>query len=518
MAKGSYKYRDFVDRGVVALNNWDFDAYLSPNDFSPNFTKYLGPQSMGVPPQKREDWYEDLTTGFVGQNFKQWHATIQQYCEDADNRCAIAWCRENGILIDGREYEMDYVMRYEFDENGKLEKLYEHTDSDLQKGIYMRWMERLEKEKEKETQKQKQKETQTQENGQKEVDTAKQNKNTDQPRQLYLITYPRSASNLLVRILSLENQPNVLSRDRGGGYFFLPFFNLGDELNNRSRHVEKWTQEERSQMMQMYQKCYDDLEEHVQRASAEGKTIFVKEHGDFMTEPTAQTRFLFGKDSVTEFPWTVKVPSTYGSELTHSALNHTALPDQFLQTWLPTFLIRHPALAFPSHYRTIIDTKGVEAARAGERDQILMMTLHWTRALYDWYTQHLSKPEPGVDSDITWPLVLEADDIMTEPEVIVRFCEIAGLDTTKLQSSWTPATEEELAKINKVGRRMFSTISASNGIVKGKTSANLDIDTEAKKWKGEFGEGEGEKIERWVRAAMPDYEFMKAKRLRPKPA
>lgn len=70
--------------------------------------------------------------------------------------------------------------------------------------------------------------------------------------------------------------------------------------------------------------------------------------------------------------------------------------------------------------------------------------------------------------------------------------------------------------MSKVGQRMLSAISASSGIITGKTSINLDIDTEAKKWKEEFGEQEGEKVERMVRAAMPDYEFMKAKRLRPK--
>ena len=488
----------------VALNNWDFDAYLSPNDFAPNFTKYLGPQSMGVPPQKREDWYKDLTTGFVGQNYKQWHATIQQYCEDADNRCAIAWCRESGILIDGRKYEMDYVMRYEFDENGKLEKLFEHTDSDLQKGIYMRWMERLDMEKEVEKAQVKQ--------------PTKEKENTDRCRRLYLITYPRSASNLLVRILSLDKQPNVLAPNLGG-YFFLPLINLGNELKIRTKHIEEWTHDEREKTMRMYQNCFDKLEEHMQTAAAEGKTIFVKEHGDFMTEPTAQTRFLFGQDSTKESPWTAQAPSTYGPKLTHSSLNHTALPDEFLQTWLPTFLVRHPALAFPSHYRAIVDVEGAEAAKAGDREQQLIMTLHWTRTLYDWYTQKVSRPETGLDEDVAWPLVLEADDIIAEPEVVVRFCEIVGLDPTKLKFSWSPFGEEELAKLpnDEFAIRMRSTLSASTGVLREKASSNLEIDTEAKKWRVEFGDREGEKIERLVRAAMPDYEFMKARRLRPKP-
>ncbi|MCJ1366812.1 hypothetical protein MMC16_005942 [Acarospora aff. strigata] len=105
---------------------------------------------------------------------------------------------------------------------------------------------------------------------------------------------------------------------------------------------------------------------------------------------------------------------------------------------------------------------------------------------------------------------------MIEPEVVLRYSEIVRLDPTKLKFSWEPAGKGELDKMPGTERRMRSTISASAGIVQGKTSTNLDIVEEAKKWRLEFGEEEGEKIEKWVRAAMPDYEYMKAKRLRPR--
>lgn len=38
-------------------------------------------------------------------------------------------------------------------------------------------------------------------------------------RGIYLITYPRTASNLPVRMLALDKQPNVISTEYGG-YFF----------------------------------------------------------------------------------------------------------------------------------------------------------------------------------------------------------------------------------------------------------------------------------------------------------
>ncbi|MCJ1388320.1 hypothetical protein MMC18_001166 [Xylographa bjoerkii] len=337
-------------------------------------------------------------------------------------------------------------------------------------------------------------------------------------RRFYLLTHPRSCSNLLVRILSFGDQPNVAQHNIGQGYFFLPSDQLREELKLQGKNVESWTQNEQDQMKQAYQNCFKELQKHVDVAEAEGKIVFVKEHACFMTEPTALSGFLFGSENLKQAPWTVQVPSTYGTEITRSSLNETVLPDEFLQTWLPTFLIRHPALMFPSHYRTILDNLGVDAAYAeGERSEI--MTLHWTRVLYDWYSQHLAKPESGSTSDTSWPLLLDADDIINNPDVVVRLCEIVGMDSTKLQFEWKPAKKEYLAQLNNdVSRRMLSTLTASAGIMKEKSSVDIDISIEAKKWREEFGQSEGEKVEGWVRAAIPDYEYLRAKRLRPSSA
>jgi hypothetical protein len=174
-----------------------------------------------------------------------------------------------------------------------------------------------------------------------EKEEEKQEEQSHRPRRFFLITQPRTSSNLLLRILALKEPPNVaFSKD--GGYFFRPVFGLSHQLKNRSKHVEEWTQEERTQMMQSYQNGFVKLEEHVEKARAEDKIVLVKEHSSFLTEPTARTRFLLGQNSVKEAPWTVQVPNTYAPEVTHSVLNETVLPDRYLQTWRPAFLIGLP--------------------------------------------------------------------------------------------------------------------------------------------------------------------------------
>lgn len=327
-------------------------------------------------------------------------------------------------------------------------------------------------------------------------------------RRFYLITHPRSASNLLVRILSLGFQHNVLYRQKGG-YFFLPTGLLGKELKTEGRHVKEWTQDEKTRILASYQDDFNEMEEYLEKAQTEGKTAFVKEHSGFITHPLEQTKFLFGDFEVERSPWKVTTPARYGIPST-SDLNKTIFPDEFLQTWLPIFLVRHPALAFPSYYRTQLDLK--LATKKDDKQLELWMTLHWSRTLYDWYSQKLCD---SISERETWPIVLDAEDVTHRPEVLIRLCEIVGMDPTKLQFSWKPMSKEDVNDLipNVMERRFLSTVLASSGVIKEKTSINIDIDIEAKKWKEEFGEDMGEQMERWVRAAMPDYEYMTTRRL-----
>lgn len=120
---------------------------MSAELYSASFTKYLLPASLQFEPETLEQWRQNLTVGFVAQNYKTWKADLTGYWEDEESRSCIAWCHKVGLLVDDKEYAMDYITRYEFDPDGKLRALYEYNDALNQSGIFQRWVQRLERSK-----------------------------------------------------------------------------------------------------------------------------------------------------------------------------------------------------------------------------------------------------------------------------------------------------------------------------------------------------------------------------------
>jgi hypothetical protein len=351
---------------------------------------------------------------------------------------------------------------------------------------------------------------------------------------IFLLTHPRTASNLLVRILNLENQPALLRPDGEARtnakyeYFFLSTVPLRIKL--AIRPSVDWSHDEQTEAMQRLQASADSLLRYVEETEAQGGSVFVKEHLLWMLSPQAEDLVKGSPDS--ERPlWKVKLTgksliqegskaASNVSKHTHVDLqdeegtviqNETVLPDSFLCTWTPTFLIRHPALVFPSLYRTSVDLEGRAEARKNADGMFRMeMTWRWSRKLWEWYNQEWQQGNTTLR-----PIVLDADDIILKPEVIITYCRLVGLDAEKCRFEWERASTEEEGGMNFLERRMKSSLLSSTGIIRdGKVAAGLDMEQEVHKWKEEFGEGEARKIETWVAAAMLDYDFLWERRLR----
>ncbi|TEY37375.1 hypothetical protein BOTCAL_0523g00030 [Botryotinia calthae] len=316
-----------------------------------------------------------------------------------------------------------------------------------------------------------------------------------------LLSSPRTASNLLIMILNLENQPNIYTTEKSKhGYFFIDSFNTRKYLFAAdSPHMKDWTQEYRKKSLAAHQSCFEKLRDHAIAAKSEGKFAYVKEHTGWLTNPVALTEFLYD-DEVGEEGWTVKA---FDSQ-TRSIGNDTLLPDEVLKEWMPTFLIRHPALVIPSFARARRDIEGLESMKKQWKFGNMQMTMKWSRNLFDWYCSQ------GTEE----PIVLDADDIMTNRDIMVKYAKMIGADPTKLKFSWNvDKIEEDWGELAHEWRRMSSTLKSSSGILEGKTSSGLIVEEEVAKWKEEFGDEIAEGLETLVKNSLPHYEHMKAKRL-----
>ncbi|KAI0165580.1 hypothetical protein GGR57DRAFT_497052 [Xylariaceae sp. FL1272] len=225
--------------------------------------------------------------------------------------------------------------------------------------------------------------------------------------------------------------------------------------------MRDWSNDEVASVHEAQRKYFDALQDHIEDAEATHKIIFVKEHVTFINDPMH-----------------------------------------------PTFLIRHPAMMLPSLLRTFDDSKGKDAAWNGRTEpHEIEMTTKWFRAMYDFYVDQFGEGSQ-------WPVAIDADDIMRSPEFVVKYARITGLDPSKLKFSWEKASEEQLNKFPTLAVKILRTLNGSSGVDISKVAGDIDIAEEAVKWRAEFGEELGCKLEGWVRNAMPDYEYMYSRRLK----
>jgi hypothetical protein len=127
---------------------------------------------------------------------------------------------------------------------------------------------------------------------------------------LFIITYPRTASNLFMRMLAMPGQPNAIAAE-SGCYFFMPAIRHMREKGLIGRHHEEWTKHERSELEHVYQACSENL----QCLMLSDKTVVVKEHAPFLVSPTAQLKYLHGREGDIERPWKLRIPDMYDVDL-----------------------------------------------------------------------------------------------------------------------------------------------------------------------------------------------------------
>lgn len=119
-------------------------------------------------------------------------------------------------------------------------------------------------------------------------------------------------------------------------------------------------------------------------------------------------------------------------------------------------------------------------------------TSWWSRILYDRYNDDI----PSANGTAARPLIVDADDCTSQPDLPKTLAASLGLDTSAVVTQWQVASEEEKPDWIPVKVKID------------KSRRVLDIDVEAIQWKAEFGENEALKIRALVSEEMQHYNYL----------
>jgi hypothetical protein len=209
-----------------------------------------------------------------------------------------------------------------------------------------------------------------------------------------------------------------------------------------------------------YQNGFNRLQTFIADAEAAGKIPFIKEHIFFINDPEVVAANIICLPNGTPRILKPKPAIEYGPSAPAKSIslpeNPTVLPNDFLATFLPVILIRHPAKMIPSYYRAAKDTYG---ATVFDEEFPVNTCFRWSRLIFDWYQTYYRS------SNIAQrPIVIDAEDVINDSHNIAeKFCTMVGLDHKYVQYSWAAAADQ----CDPIHAVFQGTLRNSTGIVRG---------------------------------------------------
>lgn len=183
--------------------------------------------------------------------------------------------------------------------------------------------------------------------------------------------------------------------------------------------------------------------------------------------------------------------------------NFTLVPDSLLlrSGTIPLISIRDPRLTVPSTYRVL---ERMDLPNGGSRAFFLVTTCNiWNCVLYNYYKSH------GID-----PIIVDADDYMTDETFVRNLAAKLGLDPAKVTFEWDAVTSQQKeTEIHPMLYASQNTLYESSGVLAGRAAKNCDFTDVADKWKEEFGSDAG-MIKEMVGVAEPHYRYLYERRWR----
>lgn len=229
----------------------------------------------------------------------------------------------------------------------------------------------------------------------------------------------------------------------------------------------------------------------------------MKEHVNWTLLPERESGFLHGDADGVQKAGGPRSPPEGG--------NPTAIPNELWSRVTPTFLIRHPALAFPSALRTALDNEGLAAVRSAHSEGMMRVecSFRWHTQLYRYLVSLSSSEDDGAAARRP-PLIVDASQL-ADPDFVRRYAEHVGLEAGRVRAQWESVGGEEVEGMGKVERRMRSTLLASRGVLRGKLEGGLEGRGE---WEREFGGVLAARLVRLVGEAVGEYEWLFERRWR----
>ena len=126
----------------------------------------------------------------------------------------------------------------------------------------------------------------------------------------------------------------------------------------------------------------------------------------------------------------------------------------------------------------------------------------WSRMLYDFY----------VSNDIT-PVVLDADDYLSDNAYVKAACDKLGLDQSRATFSWPAITEREKSEMHRFEYTSAKYLFESTGVDESRATRNINLAKEEDGWDSEFGE-DAELVREMVSLAMPHYQYLCERRFK----
>ncbi|KAM3501775.1 hypothetical protein MY10362_005290 [Beauveria mimosiformis] len=320
------------------------------------------------------------------------------------------------------------------------------------------------------------------------------------PSDVFFFSCPRTLSNLLVKLLSQQEGWE------GSGYYFHSARMYAVENFSYSADVPP---EKRQEFVRQLREGFAKMEAAREKAHRNGNALFLKNHCSQIWKPSSLYEATKNGQFAAEF--------TLDDDASPAAhTNPTMLTDTYLVSFVPIFLVRHPALMVDSWFRT--------STRAGHPPDPCLTTrargrgLGLMRALYDWYVARLmtatsdeeqSPPPPPTPGCKGVPIVVDADDVL-EGDTVARLTAIIGMDPAQVLREWEAQSTEGMVPLDK---SHMQDLCDSTRIDTSKSARRLDIKAIYRSWRETYGEEVADYMVKVTESYLPDYEYMKSKKM-----